>query len=104
MPDLNVPLSLGTVCGGKLEEEFQRMYPDLLSDLEQGKKASITINLEFARIPNTDTMINVGYKIAAKSPQKSASSVCQLTEGFKLKTEEPPKPKVVQMRIEEGEK
>jgi hypothetical protein len=30
MPDMDIPLSLSTLCGGSLEEHFQRLYPALL--------------------------------------------------------------------------
>jgi hypothetical protein len=98
MGDFKVPLTLSTVCGGKLEEEFQHLYPALLSQLKHGDKATINITLEMKRVQDTATMLNLSYKITPRFPAKSKSSVCQITGDNKLRTEEPQVPvKVVNM-------
>ncbi len=101
--DLRTPLALGTICGGQLEEEFQRMYPAILSQLKAGDKAKITINIELKRVPETNSMINLSYKIKPTFPDKTKASICQQTGDNKLHTEEPPeKIKVVNMFEEAG--
>lgn len=97
--DNEVPLSLSTVCGGKLEEQFQELYPAMLATLKEGSKASIAITIEFQRVKDTTTMVNVGYKLTPRWPARSKASVCQITgDGKKIMTEKPvEKPKVVSM-------
>lgn len=98
MPEVNVNLSLANVCAGQLEEEFQKLYPTLVASLKHGDKAGLTITLELKRVPDTDTMVSVNYRVAPKFPSKSKTSVCQLTGDHKLKTE-PPVQKVVSMSL-----
>lgn len=96
--DFKVPLTLSTACSGKLEEEFQHLYPAMLAQLKEGDKATITITLDLKRVPDTATMLNLAYKIKPTWPAKSKSSVCQITGDNQLKTEEPPAPvKIVNM-------
>jgi len=98
MGELNTPLTLSTVCGGKLEEEFQAFYPAVLAQLKEGDKATITINIELKRVPDTSSMVNLGYKITPKFPAKTKASICQLDDEFKLRTEPLPEPiKIVNM-------
>lgn len=93
----SVPVSLATICGGQLEEDFQALYPAMLAQLKHGDKASITITITLERVKNTDTMINASVKVAPKWPAKARASICQLTGDGRLKTEEPPRPKTIQL-------
>lgn len=103
MGDFKTPLTLSNMCGGKLEQEFQDLYPAMLTQLKHGDKATVTITIDMKRVPETNTMLNLSYKITPRFPAKSKSSVCQITGDNKLKTEEPPAPvKVVNMFAEGG--
>lgn len=105
MGDFSAPLTLSSACGGKLEAEFQRLYPAMLAQLKQGDKATIAITLELKRVPETTTMLNLTYKIKPTWPAKAKSSVCQITGDNKLKTDEPEAPvKVVNMFDKEASK
>ena len=100
---LEVELSLSTLCGGELEKRFQDLYPNILSALKDGEKATVGITLEFSRIKDMSTMINVGYKIAPRFPQQGRNSICQVTGDNKLKTDKPvPEPDqiVIKMPVE----
>jgi len=88
--NLKTPLSLATICMGKLEEDFQELYPRLLASLKHGSKASVSIKIEFQRVAETETMVNTNYSIKPNFPAKSKASICQITDGFKLKTDEVP--------------
>jgi hypothetical protein len=83
---------------GALEEEFQRQYPSLIENLKHGEKASLTINLEIKRVPDTTTMMSLGYKIATKAPARSNATVAQVFGDGRLKVEKPA-PKVEQLRV-----
>lgn len=100
--DFKVPLTLSTACGGKLEEEFQNLYPAILSQLKHGDKATVSITLDFKRVPDTTTMVNLGYKVTPKFPAKSKASVCQLTGDNMLRTDEPQRPVKVANLFEGG--
>jgi len=89
--DFSVPLTLSSVCEGKLEEEFQKMYPDLVESLGAKGKASVAITLQMQRVPDTQTMIRMDYKIKPTFPPVERSSVCQIDKECKLKTDAPPK-------------
>lgn len=92
MGNFGIPLTLSTACSGKLEEEFQRLYPAMLAQLKESDKATITITLDMKRVPDTTTMLNLTYKIKPTWPAKAKSSVCQITGDNKLKTDEPVAP------------
>jgi len=93
-----VAVSLSTVCAGDLEQRFQEIIPQLISRLGQGQKANISINLEFKRVPDTNTMVSTSFTITPKYPALKKASICQIVDGFGLKTEAPvDKPKVVNM-------
>ena len=96
-----VPLSLTTICGGNLEREFQRVYPEAVAKLKEGEKATITITLEFKRVKDTKTMVGTSYKLATKTPPQANTSICQIVdEGadkFTLLTEKPEPEKVVSL-------
>ena len=93
---LEVELSLSTLCGGELEKRFQDLYPNILSALKDGEKATVGITLEFSRIKDMSTMVNVGYKIKQTMPAQGRASICQVTADNKLKTDKPvPQPEQI---------
>lgn len=44
---MDIPVSLSTICGGAMEEQFQSIYPALVAQLKQGNKASVAITIDF---------------------------------------------------------
>lgn len=100
--EFNAPLTLSTVCGGKLEEEFQELYPAVLANLKQDDKAALNITINIKRVPETSTMISLEYKITPKFPARRRASICQETGDFKLKTEEPQKAQVLSLFSKEA--
>ena len=100
--DFSVPLTLSSLCEGKLEEEFQRMYPEVIESLGEKGKGSLTITINFQRVPDTVTMVRMDYKIKPTFPPRERSSVCQIDKEFKLKTDAPPKVKQPLISFEGG--
>lgn len=101
MPEVEVTLS--TVCQGELEKKFQEILPGLICALGQGQKGKITIGLEFARVPDTTTMVAASFSISPTFPAIKKASICQITENYGLKTEAPmEKPKLVNMFKEDS--
>ena len=95
---MEVPVSLSTVCGGAMDEQFQKLIPALMSQLRQGQTASVAMTISFKRVPDTDTMISTTYKLTPRFPATSKASICQVTGDNRLKTEAPiEKPKVVNL-------
>jgi len=95
---MDVKVSLSTICGGAMEEQFQTLVPALISQLKHGQKASVAISVTFSRVENTDTMINASYSITPKFPAIKKAGICQVTGDNQLKTEAPAdKPKVVNL-------
>lgn len=93
-----VDMSLSTICGGDLDEEFQSFIPALLSQLRQGQKASVSISIDLKRVENTSTMVTIAYSITPKFPAVKKASLCRVTGDNKLKTESrQDRPKVVNM-------
>lgn len=93
---LEVPVSLSTICGGAMEEQFQQLYPALLAQLREGNKASLSVNISFKKVQDTATMINTSYKMTPKFPASGKASICQITGDYKLKTDPPAeKPQVI---------
>jgi hypothetical protein len=101
--ETEVALSLNTVCQGKLEEAFQDIYPNLIASMKPGDKAGISISIEFKRVEETDTMINVSFKIAPKFPARSKASICQIIKNYKLKTDRPMEQAVIAFPTEKKE-
>lgn len=99
--DFSEDLSLANVCAGKLEADFQNLYPKLVATLKEGNKASISITLEMEKVPNTDTMVNFRYQITPKFPARKKESIVQLDDGFQLHTEKVPE-KVDNLRVFPG--
>lgn len=100
---MEIPVSLSTICGGAMEEQFQSVYPALIAQLKEGNKASVSITIDFKKVPDTTTMVATSYKITPKFPASGKASICQITGDCKLKTEPPvERPKVVGLFKAEG--
>lgn len=97
-----VPVSLSTICGGGLEDQFQKLYPALISQLTDDNKVSLSINVKFERVEGTSTMVTAEYKITPRFPGSGKASICQITEENKLKTEAPVGSKVTQLNLVAG--
>lgn len=95
---MELPVSLSTICGGGMEEQFQAIYPALIAQLRDGNKASLSITIDFKKVPDTTTMVTTSYKLTPKFPASGKASICQLTSDYKLRTDPPAeKPKVVSL-------
>lgn len=93
-----VQVSLTTICGGALEEQFQSLIQAIIPQIKHGQKGSIAINIDFKRVENTSTMVTTSYKMTPKFPAISKASICQVTGDNRLKTEAPvERPKVVNL-------
>lgn len=107
--DMNEPLSLTNICGGDLEADFQKLYRKLVAQLEDGEKASLSINIDLSRVPDTMSMYNVGYKVTPKYPAKGRNSMVRVNKDNILCTEKADarRPKVVNLGMfnvnEDGE-
>lgn len=88
--DFSENLSLSNICAGKLEEDFQALYPRLVAALKDGDKAAVSITIEVQKVPDTSTMVNVRYSMSPKFPARKKESICQFDDGFKLHTEKVP--------------
>lgn len=97
-------LCLSNVASGNLEREFQNIYRDIVGSLKHGEKAKVTINLDFSRVANTDTMMNLTYQITTKLPPKKKASVCQITGDNTLKTDKVEQQTIINMSMIEGGK
>ena len=85
--DFTVPVSLSSICEGNLEEEFQRMYPELIAAINDPKdKASITITIALKRVAETTSMLTTAYSIKPTFPAIARSSMCRIGQGNKLQT------------------
>lgn len=94
-----VKVSLSSVCGGDLEERFQELIPSIIASLREKQKGSVSIKIEFARIPDTTSMVSTTFTIVPRFPSNKKASICQINpEDYSLKTEAPiAKPKLVNM-------
>ncbi len=95
--NMNEPLNLANLCGGELEHDFQILCRKLVKNLDEGEKASLSINIDLARVPDTMSMFTVGYKVTPKYPAKGRSSMVRVNKDDVLCTEkvDARKPKVV---------
>jgi hypothetical protein len=90
-----VALTLENLCEGSLHQQFLALYPDLIAKCASGEKASMTISIEFERVPDTATMVRTTYTLKTKTPGYGKASICQMDSNYNLKTEEvyaPPEP------------
>lgn len=97
-----VPVSLSTVCGGSLEEQFQKIYPAVISQLRPGNSGSISVTLKFKRMEDTATMVTTSFSLTPKFPAVKKASICQITGEGKLKTDAPVESKVTQLNLVAG--
>lgn len=96
--DMEVELSLATVCQGKLEEAFQDLYPKIVAAMKQGDKAGLAINIGLEKMKDSDLMFALSYSISPKFPSRSRASICQVTNDYTLKTDKPvPRAEVVSL-------
>ena len=82
-------LNLTNICDGKLEAEFEEMYKDALRKISKGQKAKITINIEMLRVPDTDTIVELGYNIKSTLP-----AICSYADDFTVKVDVNEKPEL----------
>jgi len=82
-------LTLQNLCEGSLDQQFQAMYPELISRCASGEKASMTVIIEFERVKDTATMVRAAYKLKTKTPGFGKASLCVMDADFGLKTEKP---------------
>ena len=94
------PACLSNLCNGELEQIFQAEVPALLSQLQQGQKAKLTIELVFAKVKDTDTMISITANAKPSFPPRTKTAVGQITGDFKLKVDRPTT-KVTQLSLAE---
>lgn len=95
---MDIDVTLSTICGGQLEEQFQDILPRMVAGLKEGQKGTISITVDIKREPDTQTMVTTTYKLAHKMPATKKTSFCQITGDGHLKTEPPKeKPKLVDM-------
>jgi hypothetical protein len=64
----NEMVTLSNISDCSLEDQFQKAYPEILSKLEPGKKAKITMTIEVQRPEGTSTLVNVKTKFDTKMP------------------------------------
>lgn len=69
----NVMLDLSTMEG--LNEEVRRLFQALSSSMGPEDKASINISIELKRIKDTESLINVTYKVKPTYPGKARQIV-----------------------------
>ncbi len=87
-------LNLTNICDGKLEAEFKEMYKDALRKISKGQKAKITINIEMLRVPDTDTIVELGYNIKSTLPAISRRAIGSYTDDFTIKVDVNEKPQL----------
>lgn len=80
-------LNLTNICDGKLEAEFEEMYKDALRKISKGQKAKITINIEMLRVPDTDTIVELGYNIKSTLPAISRRAIGSYADDFTVKVD-----------------
>lgn len=85
-----IPVSLGTICGGALESEFQDAVQQVVTALKNGEKGSINIAIQLQRMADTTTIVTATYSLAYKVPPVKKAEVCFITDDYHLKAEAPP--------------
>ena len=83
-------LSLGNICEGKLEQAFQELYPKIVSTIPDGGTGGISINIKFARVKNTTTMINTELTLKPQFPARKRGFIAEILTDGKLKTDVTP--------------
>ena len=87
-------LNLTNICDGKLEAECEEMYKDALRKISKGQKAKITINIEMLRVPDTDTIVELGYNIKSTLPAISRRAIGSYAGDFTVKVDVNEKPQL----------
>ena len=87
-------LNLTNICDGKLEAQFEEMYKDALRKISKGQKAKITINIEMLRVPDTDTIVELGYNIKSTLLAISRRAIGSYTDDFTVKVDVNEKPQL----------
>ncbi|MBO8158850.1 hypothetical protein [Thermosyntropha sp.] len=102
--NMNEPLSLTNICGGQLEEDFQKLYRKLVTQLDEGEKANLSISIDLQRVKDTSSMFTISYKITPKYPPRGKASMVRMGKDYTLQTEkvQEKKPKVIGL-FNEGE-
>ncbi|SFM09853.1 hypothetical protein [Pelosinus propionicus] len=95
-------VTLSSVCGGSLEEQFQKLYPAVISQLKPGNSGSISFTVKFKRMEDTATMVNTSFSLTPKFPAIKKASICQITGEGKLKTDAPIENRVTQLNLVGG--
>lgn len=98
MGGMDTPLSLSTVCGGKLEEAFMELYPKVIAAMKQGDKASLSISIGIEKMKDSEIMFGLSYTIKPNFPARSKASLCVVNNDGQLLTDKPAqKPEVVKL-------
>lgn len=87
-------LGLENIAEGELNDEFKSLIPSLVNEiLATGKKGTVSIAIEFAKVADTNTMVTTKFKIGHKLPTREREGIAYIRDGNKLKTEivKPPK-------------
>lgn len=70
------------------------MYKDALRKISKGQKAKITINIEMLRVPDTDTIVELGYNIKSILPAISRRAIGSYADDFTVKVDVNEKPQL----------
>ncbi|NTV47497.1 MAG: hypothetical protein HGB11_13485 [Chlorobiales bacterium] len=97
MSNFSQEFTLDTLNEGKLKEDFDKAYLEVLQSIPRGSvaKASITIKIDFSRMGDTDTLVNVEHVLVKRLPTfKKKGLACVVTKDGKpaLKVSEPEEP------------
>ncbi|MEG0431021.1 MAG: hypothetical protein RR420_05360 [Anaerovoracaceae bacterium] len=96
-------LTLENACGGKVKDQFERLVPLIVSTLKDGDKGSITIKIDFKKMTDTTTMLEVKASVKPTYPAAGINSICQIGDNFRVKTEKvTPKPENLTLFKKEG--
>lgn len=81
-------LNLSNVCEGKLDRQFKAKYPEIIANLKEGQKATVTIALTFERPSGSTIMTSVTGKMTTKMPPSAAvAGLYSFDNDYQIKTE-----------------
>lgn len=81
-------LNLSNVCEGKLDRQFKAKYPEILAELKEGQKATMTISLTFERPAGSTIMTSVTSRMTTKMPPSAAvAGLYSFDDDYQIKTE-----------------
>lgn len=90
-------LNLSNVCEGKLDRKFKAKYPEIISNLREGQKAVITVQLTIERPAGSSMMTSITGKMSTKMPPSAAvAGLYAFNNDYEIKTEEPVNQGVIQ--------